>query len=236
LRELDLKKNKAYVKTRIVRMEASEEYVILVDENDNPIGTEEKVRCHLPDGLLHRAFTALLFEEDTRRLILGRRAPSKMLWPGCWDGTFASHPRESETYVSSCERRMPEELGTTTSFDYIFKFEYHVPYKEIGSENEICGTLAGTVPDVTALSPTRGEIDFVEAVTAGELADDLVDNPMSYCPWLLVALYMLDLPDPAAQRHCGPVLDAWGDGSMRGVLLEAIEQHMPRSAWRLIPQ
>ena len=39
----------------------SEEFVILVDENDNPIGTEEKVKCHLPDGKLHRAFTALLF-------------------------------------------------------------------------------------------------------------------------------------------------------------------------------
>ena len=30
----------------------SEEFVILVDENDNPIGTEEKVKCHLPNGKL----------------------------------------------------------------------------------------------------------------------------------------------------------------------------------------
>jgi isopentenyl-diphosphate delta-isomerase len=36
----------------------SEEYLILVDEKDNPIGTEEKVKCHLPNGILHRAFTA----------------------------------------------------------------------------------------------------------------------------------------------------------------------------------
>jgi len=27
-----------------------EEYVILVDENDNPIGKEDKVKCHLPNG------------------------------------------------------------------------------------------------------------------------------------------------------------------------------------------
>ncbi|MEK6966705.1 MAG: isopentenyl-diphosphate delta-isomerase, partial [Thermoproteota archaeon] len=25
-----------------------EEYVILVDKNDNPIGREEKMKCHLP--------------------------------------------------------------------------------------------------------------------------------------------------------------------------------------------
>ena len=39
-----------------------EEFVILVDQNDNPIGLEEKVKCHLPNGKLHRAFTALLFD------------------------------------------------------------------------------------------------------------------------------------------------------------------------------
>ena len=118
----------------------SDEFVILVDENDNPIGTEEKVKCHLPDGKLHRAFTALLFDTDGK-LVLTRRAKEKMLWPGDWDGTFASHPRESETYVSSGERRMPEELGVEEKLDYLHKFEYHVPYKDIGSENEICGTL-----------------------------------------------------------------------------------------------
>ena len=35
-----------------------DEFVILVDGNDNPIGKEEKVKCHLPNGKLHRAFTA----------------------------------------------------------------------------------------------------------------------------------------------------------------------------------
>ena len=58
-----------------------EELVILVDENDNPIGTEEKVKCHLPNGKLHRAFTALLFDENGR-LVITKRAKEKMLWPG----------------------------------------------------------------------------------------------------------------------------------------------------------
>ena len=78
-----------------------DEFVILVDGNDNPIGKEEKVKCHLPDGKLHRAFTALIFNKDGK-LLLTKRSDSKMLWPGDWDGTVASHPREGETYVSSC--------------------------------------------------------------------------------------------------------------------------------------
>ena len=113
-----------------------EEYVILVDENDNPIGKEEKVKCHLPNGKLHRAFTALIFNNEGK-LLLTKRSEGKMLWPNDWDGTVASHPRESETYASSAERRMPEEIGISCKMNYVNKFEYHVPYKNVGSENKV---------------------------------------------------------------------------------------------------
>ena len=56
-----------------------EEYVILVDQNDNPIGKEEKVKCHLPNGKLHRAFSALIFNGEGK-LLLTKRSESKMLW------------------------------------------------------------------------------------------------------------------------------------------------------------
>ena len=168
----------------------SDEFVILVDENDNPIGAEEKVKCHLPNGKLHRAFTALLFDNEGK-LILTRRAKEKMLWPGDWDGTFASHPRESETYVSSGERRMPEELGITGKLDYLHKFEYHVPYKDVGSENEICGTLVGIIDDLTKLKKIEGEIDEIKSITSKELLEELESNPKRYCPWMLIALELL---------------------------------------------
>ena len=133
------------------------ENLILVDHDDNPTGIEEKVKCHLPDGKLHRAFTILLFNKDGQ-LLLTQRSMSKMLWPGDWDGTVASHPRQSETYVSSAERRLPEELGITCKLDYLFKFEYHVPYKNIGSENEICGTLIGIIEDPKKIRTVKDEI------------------------------------------------------------------------------
>ena len=105
-----------------------DEYVILVDENDNPIGKEEKVKCHLPNGKLHRAFTALIFDYSGR-LLLTKRSGSKMLWPKYWDGSIASHPREGEEYDQAGERRIPEEIGVSCKMVEINKFEYHVPYK-----------------------------------------------------------------------------------------------------------
>ncbi len=213
--------------------EMSEEFVILVDENDSPIGTEEKARCHLPNGRLHRAFTALLFDKENR-LALTRRAKEKMLWPGRWDGTFASHPRESETYASSGERRMPEELGIEGKLDYLHKFEYHVPYKDVGSENEICGTLIGIIDNSSELKEVEGEIEEIKWISAKELLSELKINPQIYCPWMLIALELLDKSDQTVLEKHGNVLSAWTNSEIHEVLIEAIKTHLPKDKWRLV--
>jgi isopentenyl-diphosphate delta-isomerase len=39
------------------------DYVILVDENDNPISTAEKLAAHQSGGKLHRAFSVFVFND-----------------------------------------------------------------------------------------------------------------------------------------------------------------------------
>ena len=51
------------------------DYVILVDKNDNEIGTEEKILAH-QKKLLHRAFSIFLFN-DNLEILLQKRAPNK---------------------------------------------------------------------------------------------------------------------------------------------------------------
>ena len=213
----------------------SDEFVILVDENDNPIGTEEKVKCHLPNGKLHRAFTALLFDKNGR-LVLTRRAKGKMLWPEDWDGTFASHPRESETYVSSGERRMPEELGIEGKLDYLHKFEYHVPYKDVGSENEICGTLIGVIDEDTELKEIEGEIDEIKWISAEELISEIKTNPKIYCPWMLIALDLLEKSDKTMLKKHANILSTWMNSKIHEGLTEAIKVHLSEDKWRLVDE
>jgi len=212
--------------------EMSEEYVILVDGNDNPIGLEEKVKCHLPNGKLHRAFTALLFDEKGR-LVLTRRAKEKMLWPEDWDGTVASHPREGETYTSSAERRMPEELGVSCKMDYLMKFEYHVPYKDIGSENEICGTLIGIVDKSTKFQIVEEEIDLIKWVSANELLSEIKNNPKIYCPWMLIALKFLDKSEKTMFEKYKNILSLWVNPELQNELQKAIKVHLSDDKWRL---
>ena len=211
----------------------SEEYVILVDGNDNPIGSEEKVKCHLPDGKLHRAFTALLFDKKGR-LVLTRRAKEKMLWPEDWDGTVASHPREGETYILSAERRMPEELGVSCKMDYLMKFEYHVPYKDVGSENEICGTLIGIVDESTKFKIVEDEIDEIKWISANELISEIKNNPKRYCPWMLIALKFLDKSENKIFEKHKNILSLWINSELQQELQKAIRIHLSDDKWRLV--
>jgi isopentenyl-diphosphate delta-isomerase len=157
-----------------------------------------------------------------------------MLWPGDWDGTFASHPRENETYVSSGERRMPEELGIEGKLDYLHKFEYHVNYKDVGSENEICGTLIGIVDNPTELKEIEGEIDETKTISAKELLLELKVNPQIYCPWMLIALELLDKSKQSMLEKYASILSTWIDNQIHEILQEAIKTHLPKDKWRLL--
>ena len=210
----------------------SMEYLILVDSNDNQIGTEEKTKCHLLNGRLHRAFTILLFNKDGK-LLLTQRSMSKMLWPGDWDGTVASHPRQSETYVSSAERRLPEELGITCRLDYLFKFEYHVTYKDIGSENEVCGTLIGIIEDPKKIRLVEDEISAIKLVTFDDLLSDIEKSPQIFCPWMLVALYFLSESKNNVTDAHKKILKMWNRNDLKSRLETSLKYHFPDHQWEL---
>lgn len=72
--------------------------VITVDEKDVPTGGASKAAAHrfIPGsptsahGRLHRAFSVFLFDASGR-LLLQRRADSKITFPGVWTNTCCSH-------------------------------------------------------------------------------------------------------------------------------------------------
>ncbi|WOV93369.1 MAG: NUDIX domain-containing protein [Candidatus Nitrosoabyssus spongiisocia] len=207
------------------------EYLILVNKKDEPVGMEEKVKCHLPNGKLHRAFTALIFDESSR-LLLGKRDGGKMLWPNCWDGTFASHPRKDEGYSDAAVRRMPEEVGIKCDVDYAFKFEYHVPYKDVGSENEICGTLVGQIDSQIPLSLVEKEISETRWISAEQLIQELKQSSKEFCPWMLIALYLLPKVNPQIiTKH---KLDGWLMKDTLDIIYNATKIHLADEKWRLV--
>jgi len=165
--------------------------VIAVDSDDEPQGTVNRLDAHTGDGIRHRAFTCLVFDEEGR-ILLAQRAHDKRLWDTCWDGTVASHPVEGQSQTAATRQRLEEELGVTPDqYDDLRvtdRFEYKRYYENAGLEWEVCAVLKVTLTD-TSLDPDDDEI-------AGLLWADyehLHDNPEFYrqlrlCPWFEMAM------------------------------------------------
>lgn len=161
------------------------EKVVLVDENDNQIGLEEKVKAHLGQGILHRAFSIFVFNSK-KELLLQQRASEKMLWPLYWTNTCCSHPREDENYQEAGQRRLNEELGFTCPLEYIGKFQYQANYRDIGAENELCSVLIGDYDG--QVNVNEKEINDYKWVNFEELKQDILENPDTYTPWFKIEL------------------------------------------------
>ena len=80
------------------------EQVILVDEQDNPIGLMEKIEVH-EKAILHRAFSVFIFNHQGD-LLLQQRALSKYHSAGLWTNTCCSYPRPNETTEAAANRRL----------------------------------------------------------------------------------------------------------------------------------
>jgi isopentenyl-diphosphate Delta-isomerase len=116
--------------------------LILVDDADRNIGHLSKALCHEGRGILHRAFSLLIFN-DRGELLIQQRAASKRLWPLYWSNSCCSHPRGGETLETATQRRMYEELGISCALRFLYKFQYQAQFDPTGAENELCSVFIG---------------------------------------------------------------------------------------------
>jgi isopentenyl-diphosphate delta-isomerase len=121
---------------------ADSEFLILVDEADRELGYLNKTACHQGAGVLHRAFSLLIFN-DKGELLLQQRAASKRLWPLYWSNSCCSHPRRFETLATAIHRRLHEELGLSCPLQFLFRFRYQAQFSEAGAEHELCSVYIG---------------------------------------------------------------------------------------------
>lgn len=118
------------------------ESLILVDDADRPMGHLDKSQCHAGSGVLHRAFSLLIFNSHGA-LLLQQRAASKRLWPLYWSNSCCSHPRRAESMEAAIHRRLGEELGLSCPLRFLFKFRYQAQFDATGAEHELCSVFIG---------------------------------------------------------------------------------------------
>ena len=154
--------------------------IILVNQADEILGFREKISCHLGAGVLHRAFSILIFN-SAGQLLIQQRAQPKMLWPNFWSNTCCSHPHQGEDTRLAAERRLREEFGFTVPLKFLYKFIYSARFLDRGSENELCYVYVGQYSG--PVRPDHNEILVWQWIALTDLDQDLQLHPGKYTPW-----------------------------------------------------
>ncbi|RLJ08892.1 MAG: isopentenyl-diphosphate delta-isomerase [Candidatus Aenigmatarchaeota archaeon] len=160
------------------------EKVILVDEKDNEIGTEEKIKAHQNGGKLHRAFSIFIFNSQGQMLI-HRRAAIKYHSPGLWTNACCSHPRPGESLKEAVHRRLKEEMGFDCELEESFSFIYKADVGNGLTEWEFDHVFTGRFDGEP--EPNPKEVDDWKWMNIDELKKDIEQNPEKYTPWFRIA-------------------------------------------------
>jgi isopentenyl-diphosphate Delta-isomerase len=157
--------------------------VILVDENDNAIGSMEKMDVHLK-GLMHRAFSIFIFN-SRGEMLLQQRAAKKYHSAGLWSNACCSHPHPGEEIKPAAERRLYEEMGFKTSLQKVFDFKYEARFENGLTENEFDHVFVGEYEGEIKINPD--EVNDHSFKSMRKIKQELQKNPRNYTAWFHIA-------------------------------------------------
>ena len=156
--------------------------VILVDSQDNELGTMEKMEAHRK-GLLHRAFSIFIFNSKGE-ILLQKRNSEKYHSGGLWSNTCCSHPRPLETLASATSRRLNEEMGMKTDLFSTFSFQYKAHLDQDLIEHELDHVFIGYSNDLPYVNAE--EVEGYCYMSPELLALGLEKHPSDYSAWLKI--------------------------------------------------
>jgi isopentenyl-diphosphate delta-isomerase len=163
---------------------ADADTLILVDEADREVGHMSKAQCHDGRGILHRAFSLLIFNAQGE-LLLQQRSASKRLWPLYWSNSCCSHPRRAESMETAIQRRLQEELGVRCPMQFLYKFQYQAQWDTEAAENELCSVYMGRTQSPIQADP--GEIAGLRWVAPEQLLAELAQRRAGqFTPWFIM--------------------------------------------------
>jgi len=161
----------------------TEQLVVLVDQNDQDIGTMEKMKAHY-DGVLHRAFSIFIFNTNGE-LMIHQRALSKYHSPGLWTNTCCSHPRLNHAVIDNAHTRLQEEMGFDCEFSEAFAFLYKADVGQGLIEHEFDHVFVGVSDIQPIINPD--EVESWKYMSMEDIRKDMKDNSQLYTEWFKIA-------------------------------------------------
>lgn len=199
--------------------------LVTVDQNDVLVGdapsdkSASKKLAHTfneyqPRGVLHRAFSFFLFDQDNK-MLLTQRASSKITFPSVWTNTCCSHPLHGMTpnevdlvpqayphfpgIKYAAIRKLKHELGIRPEYiphdkiTFISRFHYWaadtVTYGKQApwGEHEVDYILFFKLPEGVDLPvhPCADEVEEYKYASITELKEMMKDPDLLWSPWFV---------------------------------------------------
>ena len=159
-----------------------EEHVVLVNEQDEVLGTMPKMEAH-EKGVLHRAFSVFILNKNGE-IMLQQRAGHKYHSPLLWTNTCCSHQRQGESNIDAGKRRLREEMGFSTELKELFSFIYMAPFDNGLTEHELDHVMIGYYDDPPVLNPE--EVADWAWEKPASIKEDMSKNPDRYTAWFKI--------------------------------------------------
>jgi isopentenyl-diphosphate Delta-isomerase len=162
--------------------------IILVNENDEQVGTIEKMEAHRK-ALLHRAFSVFIFNAKGE-MLLQQRAVNKYHSGGLWTNACCSHPKPGQETLAAAEIRLQEEMGFITKLKKLFEFTYKAEFENGLTEYEFDHVFAGTYDGL--IVPNREEVNDFCFKSMSQVKESLQSHPSKYTAWFHIAFPLLE--------------------------------------------
>lgn len=182
---------------RRAELESETEQLILVDADDRQVGTAEKLDAHRR-GLLHRAFSIIIWDSKGRQL-LQKRAAAKYHSGGLWTNSCCGHPRSGETTDAAARRRLDEEMGLTCPLEWLGIVRYQAAFDNGLSEHEVVHVFRGCHDGPVA--PDPAEAESYQWLYLEDIRDEIAAAPDRFSVWFrqyIAEEWPMALAPPAA--------------------------------------
>ena len=170
------------------------EFLIGVTADDEVAGRVSKYRAHAGAGVLHRAFSVLLFN-DEGKLLIQKRSSDKITFPGYWANTCCSHPLYNDDELEltnsagvkrAAIRKLTQELGVRDElvgkdFTAMTRLHYRAESGNGWVEEELDHILVARASVTLALN--ANEVEAVQWVSSEELSGLLANPEVLIAPW-----------------------------------------------------
>lgn len=165
--------------------------VILVDRNDDTIGSAPKLEAH-EKGLLHRAVSVLLFNRRNE-LLIQRRAAGKYHSGGLWANSCCTHPAIGEPVHTAAVRRLREEMGISASLNPLKTIVYRARLDNGLTEHELDHLFVGQSDQPPATDPA--EVSDYRYLPLPAIREDMLQHPGRYAVWFRIIVCGFDWED-----------------------------------------